>query len=228
MKNALWLYLYLLLNANRTTGLLMRKIKTASADMGVSRDSILRWLKLLRKEGYVSTHNSGRYLTIRVNNWKPLARRMEIRPQQMARANASSWKYPTPLWPGDSPIPVHFGPKSGDLAPPKEMERNKLLNNETKTMQDAAVTGADDGAFKSIGLCARRELLAWELARALNDSDGISFYRSYCQRYPEKLLRKALHEASDAQAATSGKSRITLFTQLLQRHVQRTTENPGG
>ena len=36
MKNAVWLYLYLLLNANRGTGVLMRKTKTISADMGVT------------------------------------------------------------------------------------------------------------------------------------------------------------------------------------------------
>ena len=39
MKNAIWLYLYLLLNANRKTGVLMRNIETVSRDMGVPRDT---------------------------------------------------------------------------------------------------------------------------------------------------------------------------------------------
>lgn len=35
MKNAIWLFLYLMINANRKSGFLMRKIRTISSDMGI-------------------------------------------------------------------------------------------------------------------------------------------------------------------------------------------------
>ena len=69
MKNAVWLYLYLLLNANRRTGLLKRKIETVGRDMGVTRDTTLRWFKALREGGYIETSNTGRSLTIQVTRW---------------------------------------------------------------------------------------------------------------------------------------------------------------
>lgn len=73
MKNAIWLYLYLLLNANRKTGVLMRNIETVSRDMGVPRDTTVRWLNVLRTNGYTETVNNGHSLTIQVTRWKPLS-----------------------------------------------------------------------------------------------------------------------------------------------------------
>src|SRR5262245_23673763 len=94
MKNALWLYLYLLLNANRKTGLLMRKIKTLSNDMGVSRDTALRWLNVLRKGGYIETVNTGRSLTIQVTRWKALAGVGKTQPQKSEDPSHRDGKYP--------------------------------------------------------------------------------------------------------------------------------------
>jgi DNA-binding transcriptional ArsR family regulator len=72
MKNALWLYLYLLLNAKRNSGFLMKKIRTISADTGISRATITGWLDVLRRHGYIATQNTGRCLLIQVRKWKTL------------------------------------------------------------------------------------------------------------------------------------------------------------
>ncbi len=228
MKNAVWLYLYLLLNARRGAGVLMRKTRTISRDMGVSRDNVLRWLNVLREEGYIATQNTGRYLTIQVQNWKPLTRRTETRPQMSGSSDTSSWKYPTPSRPRVPPFPDHSGPKPGASGPPNKREINKLLNNETQdTMQHATAHDPGDRAFKTIGSCAHQELLAWELAKALDDPAGIGRYRSCCRRYPEELLRKVLSEVNQAAATRTKEARLILFNHLLQHYAQGTTENPG-
>ena len=72
IKNAVWLYLYLILNANRSSGFLMRKIKTISANMGVSKTTITDWLNILRKHDYIATQNTGRCLLIQIQKWKTL------------------------------------------------------------------------------------------------------------------------------------------------------------
>jgi CTP-dependent riboflavin kinase len=72
IKSAVWLYLYLVLNANRSSGFLMRKIRTISADMGISKTTITRWLNVLRKHGYIATQNTGRCLLIQIQRWKTL------------------------------------------------------------------------------------------------------------------------------------------------------------
>jgi hypothetical protein len=66
MKHAVWLYLYLVLHANRQTGFLVRKVRTIAADMGVKRGTVHRWLKVLRMHGYIVTVNTGRYLAGKV------------------------------------------------------------------------------------------------------------------------------------------------------------------
>ena len=72
IKSAVWLYLYLVLNANRSSGFLMRKIRTISTDMGISRSTITGWLNVLRKHGYIATQNTGRCLLIQIQRWKTL------------------------------------------------------------------------------------------------------------------------------------------------------------
>ena len=85
----------------------------------------------------------------------------------------------------------------------------------------------DDGAFKSIGSYAWQELLAWDLAKALNDPHGINLYRSYCRKYPEELLRKALAEVRELPSHKIKKGRGALFNYLVQLYAKGTTENPG-
>ena len=94
-------------------------------------------------------------------------------------------------------------------------------------MQNNIKCGPGDGAFKSIGICAWQELLAWDLAKALDDLRGINLYRSYCKKYPEELLRKALAEVKEMPGHKIKKGRGALFTYLVQQYAQETTENTG-
>lgn len=163
MKTSVWLFLYLVLHANRRTGLLMRKVRTISKDMGITRDTTIRWLKVLRREGYIATLNTGRYLTIQVKNWKALGGAGRFQQQNRKQSDSSSWKYPTP---SASPIPRvsdHFAPKPSILAAANDTKIQIILNN---NMQNNIKCGPGDGAFKSIGICAWQELLAWDLASA--------------------------------------------------------------
>jgi len=73
MKSAVWLLLYLALCAEPKTGSLESGIDTISTDMGISRSTIQRWLRLLRSNGCVETENTGRLLLIKIKNWNELA-----------------------------------------------------------------------------------------------------------------------------------------------------------
>lgn len=72
MMQAIWLYLYLLIVANRKTGISYRKISTIEKETGFSFRSIQRWLKILRDNGYIKTKNDGRSLTISIIKWKSI------------------------------------------------------------------------------------------------------------------------------------------------------------
>ena len=73
VKNAIWLYLYLILHANRQNGKLKRKLKTTARDMGISQKTIQRWLKTLKDNDYIETKNTGRCLEIGIKLWKNAA-----------------------------------------------------------------------------------------------------------------------------------------------------------
>lgn len=73
MKNAVWLFMYLLLHADRKTGELRRKHATISRDMGISARTIRRWMGRLCRHGYIRATHTGRALVIHIQKWRPLA-----------------------------------------------------------------------------------------------------------------------------------------------------------
>ncbi len=225
MKNAVWLYLYLLLGANRRTGILMRKLGTAAKDMGVTRDTTLRWLSVLRKGGYVETVNTGRSLTIRVSRWKPLAGSGLTPSQQADWSRTRGGKFPTPPQTALPAIPHRIGSVLSADAAGNETSREKELLNDSHTQIDErpAVRG-----FTAIGAGVRQELLAQELAKGLNDTAGLSLYRSYAAKYPEWLLRKTLAEVEALPPERISKGRGALFNYLVQHHAKRINDHPGG
>lgn len=75
LKQAIWLYLYLLVAANWKHGTSFRRVPTIAAETGFNIRSIHRWLKILRKKGYITTTSNGRYLNFAVTKWRPISRK---------------------------------------------------------------------------------------------------------------------------------------------------------
>jgi hypothetical protein len=225
MKNAVWLYLYLLLNANRKTGLLFRKIETISNGLGVTRDTAFRWLKVLRSGGYIETVNTGRSLTIQVTRWKALAGVGKTHLKKSEISNFREGKYAT-------------SPQARLRAIPPRIKAVPVLatgSNETKmqiNIMNDPRGGIDnkptERGFTRIGASLLQELLAQELAKGLNDAAGINLYRSYSAKYPEWLLRKVLVEVEAMPLEQITKGRGALFNYLVQHYAKGVTENPGG
>ena len=219
MKNAVWLYLYFLLHANRRTGILMRKIDTVTRDMGVTRDTVQRWLKVLRSAGYVETVNTGRSLTIQITRWKALVGAGKTQLQASGLFNFSDGKYPT----------SRGGPFRA-IRP--RNEAFSLATNETKLQINIINDVRGRSAYKpkergwiSITASVQQEQLAQQLAKELNDAAGINLYRSYAAKFPEWLLRKVLAEVNVIPAERITKGRGALFNYLVQHYAKGVTNN---
>jgi hypothetical protein len=223
MKNAVWLYLYLLLNANRKTGILMRRIQTVTKDMGVTRDTALRWLKALRSGGYIETVNTGRSLTIQVARWKALAGVGKTRLLKSGRPDFRCGKGPTPQQAPAGVIPLSIGTAEGRAAPVNE---TKIKKRNINDRHGGAANEPSERGFTGIGQSVRQELLAQELATRLRDQAGINLYRSYAAKYPERLLRKVLAEVEALPEGRITKGRGALFNYLVQHYAKGTAENP--
>ena len=74
MGRAVWLYLYLIIHADRKTGKLYRKISTIEKDIGIPKRTVQMWLKVLRDHGYIVTTRTGRALVVSISKWRPIGR----------------------------------------------------------------------------------------------------------------------------------------------------------
>lgn len=74
MGRALWLFVYLLIHANRRSGDVYRRVRTIAQDIGLSERTVQIWLKILRDKGYITTERTGRSLIIHINKWRPISR----------------------------------------------------------------------------------------------------------------------------------------------------------
>ena len=72
MGSAVWLYLYLLVYANRSTGALFRRIPTIAKDTGLSSRTVSRWLHILKTGGYIEVRRTGHSLQISITKWKSI------------------------------------------------------------------------------------------------------------------------------------------------------------
>ncbi|HZS09343.1 MAG TPA: hypothetical protein VFD58_31200 [Blastocatellia bacterium] len=72
MRSSIWLYLYLIVHADRKTGRLYRLMPTIARDMGIRPRTVRYWLSVLRRHGYVTTIKSGRVVQFRIEKWRPM------------------------------------------------------------------------------------------------------------------------------------------------------------
>jgi DNA-binding transcriptional ArsR family regulator len=70
MKNALWLYLCLLIKAKPRSGKTMESLEDLSQEMGIKEPLISSWLGLLRKHNYVSVRKQGNMKLIKIAKWR--------------------------------------------------------------------------------------------------------------------------------------------------------------
>lgn len=74
MKQAVWLYLYLLVNADAKQGTLFRKLSTIAKDTGIPTRTIRRWLGILKRHQYIKAEYNGSFWQIAVTKWRPITR----------------------------------------------------------------------------------------------------------------------------------------------------------
>lgn len=77
MKNAIWLYLYLISFANPKNGKFTSQLSDIAANTGYSVETIQSWLGHLRKQHYVSMKKQGSQLIFKINQWRNLKNKAE-------------------------------------------------------------------------------------------------------------------------------------------------------
>ncbi len=218
IKSAIWLYLYLLLNADRKCGFLKRKIKTICVDMGISERTIKRWLRLLMKNDYIKLCSTGRCLNIQIAKWKNTGEVPNSASQRGQKWPTRSDKFGTSEKVPNSENPLNpcgetsFAPSSNDISINKDI---KKIDIDSKSCSVSEFMISAEFKPKT-----REQCLALDLAEGLNDRKGFLLYLSYSNKYPESLLRKVLHEVKALPDKKIKKSRGALFNHLVRKYVQ--------
>ena len=218
MKNAVWLFLYLVLNADRGR-ILVRKLKTISSETGIKRDTIARWLNILRKHGYIATQNTGRGLLIQIREWEnPLSDIGKSPLQKHKIPGFCACKNPTPEEVFKSPNPINLRKKLDFSAGPIDTINKYILNNDidSKNSRDSLLKTAKQ---------SKSTELAMDIAKALGDHKNLALYISYSRRYPIWLLRKVLGEVKEIPSEKIKKSRGALFNYLVQKYAKEDPKN---
>ena len=217
MKTAIWLFLYLFFSADRGSGSLARKIETISSEMGIKRDTIIRWINVLRKHGYIATRNTGRGLLIQIRQW--------VNPLPDVRNRVQQKQEKSDLWGEKNPISgkvctiqnqPNFNKKPTE---PIDISINNNINNIDIDRNDPS-----DLPLKEIIHFKPRnkqQLLAFDLARELNDRQGLPFYLSCTKKYPEPVIRKVLGQVKEMPSEKITKSRAALFNHMIQQYDQK-------
>jgi len=165
--------------------------------LGYSRPYINRTLKLLESNGLIKIERRSRYRCV----YYLLKPRCEAGETQMST--------------GENPD-----------ANQEDTNHNKLtrINNHVD-IEDKDSIDSNPDILKRFRPRTREELLALDLAEALNDRRGLALYLSYANKYPESLLRRVLGEVKETPEERIKKSRGALFNHLVQKYAQKASKN---
>jgi len=221
MKNAVWLYVYLLLNADRKNGCLLRKTDTIARDTGIKKDTVMRWLSVLRTGGYIATTSNGRSLSVQILRWK-VREVGKIQFQKPEISDTRYGKYPNSPRAPNLEFKAYPSQRSGARGSPNDISIKRYL---LKFDNDNQLKGTDK--FMNFIPDDENDLLATDLAQTLNDLPSLLLYIAYSRKYPHGLLRKVLGEVMEVPINKIKKSRGALFNHLVQKYAKHNNQNPG-
>jgi len=180
--------------------------KYIARSLGYSRSYINETIKLLERNGLIRIKRKGRYhcvyhlLKLRC---QPLTETIKGKPErtQVSTIPNSDVNY-------------------SDTNDNKGTRNINNIDIESKNLSNR-------NALRGFRPKSRQELLALDLASALNDTGSVRLYLSYARKYPESLLRRVLGEVKEIPSEKIKKSRAALFNYLIKQYAKKATKNPG-
>lgn len=92
LKHAIWLYLYLLIEANHRTGRVLTTLEKISSDMGLDIQLLITFLGHLKRWNYVSTQKESGQILFKIAKWKSIPGLQELLEAKGKNADSSKKK----------------------------------------------------------------------------------------------------------------------------------------
>jgi len=167
--------------------------------LGCSRATINKTIKVLEANGLITVEKRSRYHCI----YRLLRVSCQAGETRMSKGRSSE-------------------AVQGDTNDNKSVRMNNNIDIDYENP-----SGPDLSTFKEFRPRNRQELLALDLADALNDRKGLPFYLFITRKYPESLLRRVLGQVKEIPERKIKKGRGALFNYLIRKHAQEITEDSG-
>jgi len=102
-----------------------------------------------------------------------------------------------------------------DQLPTNNNTLTRIYNNDNN---DNIKTGT---VLKEFRPKNKKDQLAWDIAKALDDEENLGLYISCCRKYPEHVIWRAFGETKEFSADKIRKSRGALFTYLVKKYSNK-------
>lgn len=120
------------------------------------------------------------------------------------------------------------GCDKSDIAPvtPGTTNDNKItiINNDNDRVEFKKSFESD---FEGFSPKSKVDLLALDVAAALQDTENLPYYLSVSRKCPEDIIRKILGEVKEVPEERIKKSRGALFNHLIQTYAQKNSNHSG-
>jgi biotin operon repressor len=165
--------------------------------LGFSRATISRTLKRLQAAGLIRVDKRTRYHCV--------YSLMKVKTRCRARETQMSHR------------------RNSDVSP-ENTNNNKITRNINKNV-NGNIKISTLKSHKRINPRTKEELLAFDIAKALNDFKSYRFYFSLARRYDASLLKRILGEVKEIPQNKIKKSRAALFNHLIKNYASENHKN---
>lgn len=209
MGQSIWLFLFLLLEADQKEGTLVKSIKEISREMGRPAGTIKKWLRILKEHGYIQAQRADHSQFIHIRTYKDCD--MANKSQRIDQNSSIRGSQSAPLGKGQKQLkPLYFGSnfaKVSEVTDKIDIDKYLHIDREIDSFKNRK---------KEFVPRNKEGLLALDIARGLGDLKGIKYYFSVCKKYPEPVVRRIyahVKELPDGKV----KNRGSLFNHLIKK-----------
>lgn len=213
MGNSVWLYLYFLLKATQPTGTLATSYKTISKEMGVSRETIRKWLRVLKKNNYVEVINMSKGLSVQIRSYKSTGC-----PEQATVSGQISPLEVSRLGQGETEQKPQNLQSLSDIIQQRRFSPVDNVNRLNKLDNNVNVIYENKYFYENEFIPQNKEeLLALDIAKGLQDTKNLRAYLNLTKQHSGSFLRTIFGQVKELPDDKIKKSKGAYFMFLVKK-----------
>lgn len=210
LGQSIWLLLYLLINADMKTGILVKTCYKISQEMGRKQGTVKKWMRVLKRKGYIQTQRVSHTHFIRINRYKTFKGANQHPIRELNGTYKGCQLEPNKRG-YELPNNAYFTSEN-----PENNNHDDIIDNKKINKKIDNYIYSQTFKEKEFVPETKEELLALDIAKGLEDIKGLKYYLSICKKYPEPFIRRIYSQVKELPDEKV-KNRGALFNHLIQK-----------